>query len=150
MCRTLGVSASGLYDWLGRAPCKHAIDDAVLGERIRAIHAASYDSYGMPRVRTELAAQGTRVGGKRVARLMRDAALHGISRRRGFVVTTQRDARQRPAPDLVDRAFRADAANQLWVADMTYVPTWSGGSCTWPSCWTCGAVALSAGPSASA
>lgn len=47
-------------------------------------------------------------------------------RRRGFVVTTHRDARQRPAPDLVNRRFAADAPNRLWVADMTYVPTWAG------------------------
>jgi putative transposase len=57
---------------------------------------------------------------------MRHASLHGVSRRRGFVVTTRRDARQRPAPDLVKREFKADAPDKLWVADMTYVPTWAG------------------------
>jgi putative transposase len=57
---------------------------------------------------------------------MREAGLRGVSRRRGFVVTTERDKRQRPAPDLVQRRFNADAPNRLWVADMTYVPTWAG------------------------
>jgi putative transposase len=57
---------------------------------------------------------------------MRQAGLHGVSRRRGFVVTTRRDARVRPAADLVNRSFIAKQPNRLWVADMTYVPTWAG------------------------
>ena len=74
----------------------------------------------------ELVEQGTPIARKRVARLMRRAQLQGVSRRRGFVVTTRRDARQRPAPDLVKRDFKAEAPNRLWIADMTYVPTWAG------------------------
>ena len=126
MCRVLGVSHSGFYDWQVRAPSRRALADAVLRERIREIHSQSVATYGMPRIRAELAEQGTCVGGKRIARLMRRAGLRGVSRRRGYVVTTQRDDKQRPAPDLVKREFKADAANLLWVADMTYVPTWSG------------------------
>jgi putative transposase len=126
MCRVLRVSHSGFYDWLDRAPSKRSIDDAVLTERIRQIHAQSHDSYGRPRIRAELNAQGTTVNAKRIARLMRLAGLRGISRRRGFTVTTLRDVRQRPAPDLVQRRFDADGPNRLWVADMTYVPTWAG------------------------
>lgn len=126
MCRVLRVSASGYYDWRNRPASRHALDDAVLVERIRAIHAESDGTYGMPRVRAELLEQGQRVAGKRVARLMRAHAIRGVSRRRGFVVTTQRDQRQRPAPDLVKREFAADGPNRLWVADMTYVPTWAG------------------------
>ncbi len=70
--------------------------------------------------------QGVIVSRKRVARLMRQHGLRGISRRRGFTVTTRRDKAQRPAPDLVQRRFEAQGPNQLWVADMTYVPTWAG------------------------
>jgi putative transposase len=66
------------------------------------------------------------VSRKRVARLMRVAAIRRVSRRRGFTVTTERDRRQRPAPDLVNRQFRAEACDQLWAADMTYIPTWTG------------------------
>lgn len=62
----------------------------------------------------------------RIARLMHDNHLHGVSRRRGWCVTTERNPRQRPAPDLVERQFVASDINQLWVADMTYVPTWEG------------------------
>jgi len=125
-CRLLGVSASGYYAWAKRAPSKRTLEDAVLTERIRVIHAASDGNYGSPNIHAELRDEGTRVGRKRVARLMRAAAIRGVSRRRSFVVTTQRDAKQRPAPDLVNRRFVADAANRLWVADMTYVPTWAG------------------------
>lgn len=126
MCRVLDVSPSGFYDWLGRAPSAREMDDAVLLERIRSIHAESDGTYGAPRIHAELADQGRRIGRKRVARLMRDGSIAGVSRRRGFVVTTRRDERQRPAPDLVQRTFVADAPNRLWVADITYVPTWAG------------------------
>ena len=102
------------------------MEDVVLTERIRQIHAASDGNYGSPNIHAELRDQGTRVGRKRVARLLRKAGLRGVSRRRGFVVTTQRDAKQRPAPDLVNRTFSAEGPNRLWVADMTYVPTWAG------------------------
>ena len=126
LCRMLKVSPSGYYAWQQRPLSQRSLDDAVLTERIRAIHAVSDDNYGSPNIHAELRDEGTRVGRKRVARLMRSAGLRGVSRRRGFVVTTQRDPKQRPAPDLVNRQFVADAPNQLWVADMTYVPTWAG------------------------
>lgn len=126
MCRVLGVSHSGYYDWRDRAPSARAIGDAVLTERIREVHKASDETYGMPRVRAQLRNDGESVSRKRVARLMRKARMRGVSRRRGFTVTTERSSRQRPAPDLVNRQFRADAPDQLWVADMTYLPTWTG------------------------
>jgi putative transposase len=126
LCRTLRVSHGGYYDWLGRPPSQRSIDDAVLVERIRKVHAESDGTYGRPRMRRELRAQGVCTSGKRIARLMRANALRGVSRRRGFVVTTRRDKDRSAAPDLVQRRFEADAPNQLWVADMTYVPTWAG------------------------
>src|SRR4051794_28263887 len=78
------------------------------------------------RVHAELRAGGERHGCKRIARLMRDAGLVGASRRRRGPVTTRRDNRARPAPDLGDRNFAADGPNQLWVADITFVPTAAG------------------------
>jgi putative transposase len=126
MCRVLGVSASGFYAWRERAPSQRSITNAVMTERIRQIHKDSYESYGMPRVRAELIEQGVCISRQRVARLMRLAHIRGISRRRGFTVTTRRDKRNSPANDLVKRQFRASGPNQLWVADMTYVPTWTG------------------------
>ena len=125
-CRVLGVSPSGYYDWLQRPPSARKMANVVLTERIRQVHKDSDETYGMPRVRAELQDTGQKVSRKRVARLMREARIHGVSRRRGFTVTTERNPRQRPAPDLVNRLFRADAPDQLWVADMTYIPTWTG------------------------
>jgi putative transposase len=80
----------------------------------------------MSRVRAGLLEQGVLVSAKRIARLMCAHAIRGVSRRRAFTVTTRREVRQRPAPDLVGRAFVADAPNRLWVADMTCVLTWPG------------------------
>jgi putative transposase len=129
LCRFLSVSASDFYAWREPAPSKRSIADAVMTERIRQIHKDSYVSYGMPRVRAELMEQDECISRQRVARLMRAAGLQGISRRRGFTVTTQRDRRAAPARDPVKRQFHAAGPNQLWVADMTYVPTWAGFLC---------------------
>lgn len=126
MCRVLKVSASGFYDWQGRQPCARAKANAELTKCIRQVHADSDATYGMPRIRAELVDQGIVASRKRIARLMRAAGLRGVSRRRGFTITTERDGRQRPAPDLVQRQFTVDAPDQLWVADMTYIPTWAG------------------------
>jgi putative transposase len=125
MCRLLGVSTSGYYAWRKRAPSKRAVSDASLIERISEIHQWSHGTYGAPRMHAELAARGVRVGRKRVARLMKEAGLEGVSRRKK-AFTTRRDLEARPAPDLVDRDFRAEGPDELWVADITYVPTWAG------------------------
>ncbi len=95
-----------------------------LTAEIRAAHATSRGIYGAPRVHAELAAKGVRVGRKRVARLMSQAGLTGVSRRKFVVTTVKGDGRQ--APDLVDRTFTAPAPDRLWLADITYIPTWSG------------------------
>jgi putative transposase len=125
MCRVLGVSASGYYAWQSRPLSARAQADRALLEQIRGIHARSRGTYGAPRIQAELAAQGTPVGRKRVARLLQAAGLAGVSRR-PFVTTTRRDPTARPAPDLVQRCFAVEGPNQLWVADITYIPTWAG------------------------
>ena len=125
MAKTLGVSRSGFYAWSGRSPSARALADGDLTGRIKSIHQASRQSYGAPRVHAELAAAGIHVGRKRVERLMKAAGFKGVSRRRG-TRTTIRDERLRPASDLVDRNFYAHEPNVLWVADITYVPTWAG------------------------
>jgi putative transposase len=105
-------------------PQRRAASDGVLTESIRAAHAASHGTYGAPRIQVDLAAAGVGASRKRIARLMRLAGLAGVSRRK-FTVTTRRDG-GRQAPDLVARNFTAERPDQLWVADITYVPTWAG------------------------
>jgi putative transposase len=124
MCRLLGVSPSGYHAWVKRPPSRRAATDAALTAAIRATHAASRGTYGAPRIHAELAAKGLRVGRKRVARLMRQAGVAGVSRRRFVTTTVKGDSCQ--APDLVERNFTAEGPDQLWVADITYIPTWSG------------------------
>ncbi len=126
MARVLGVSESGFHAWRPRPVSAHAMADTALLKRVRTVHASSRETYGAPRVHAELWAGGEKHGRKRIARLMRAAGLVGASRRRTGVTTTRRDRDARPAPDLVDRDFTAKAANELWVADITFVPTATG------------------------
>jgi putative transposase len=125
MCRILGVSASGYHAWRHRGPSARTHTDQGLLAQIRTCHRQSRGTYGAPRIHRDLRAAGVRVGRKRVARLLTQAGLRGVSRRK-WPVTTVRAAHVRPAPDLVQRAFTASGPNQLWVADITYIPTSSG------------------------
>jgi putative transposase len=123
--RVLGVSLSGYYAWCDRPPSRRAQADQVLLAQIRVSHEQSRGTYGAPRIHAELQAQGIRCGRKRIARLMREAGLAGAQRRR-HRGTTRQDREAAVAPDLVKRDFTASAPDQLWVADVTYVPTGEG------------------------
>ena len=126
MCRVLEVSRSGFHAWARREPSPRAVADHALRGRIAEIHAESGKTYGSPRVHAELRLEdGVRVGRKRVERLMRQAGLSGmIRRRRGR--TTVSVPGIRTAPDLVERDFNPNAVNRLWAADITYIRTWEG------------------------
>jgi len=124
-CRTLGVSTSGYYAWRDREPSERSRRDREISSRLVELHQLSRGIYGSPRLLDDLADEGIRIGRKRVARLMKAQGLQGVSRRRG-IRTTRRSTDAAPAPDLVRREFHADGPDQLWVADITYVPTWSG------------------------
>lgn len=126
MARVLGVSKAGYYAWRHRPPSAHAVADAALSDRVRAVHASSRQTYGSPRVHAALRAGGERHGRKRIERLMREAGLVGASHRRGGPVTTRRNEQARPAPDLVDRDFTASGPNRLWVSDITFIPSAAG------------------------
>jgi putative transposase len=125
MSGVLGVSRSGFYAWAQRGRSQRARQDSVLGDGIQRIHKYSRGTYGAPRIHAELASEGTHVGRKRVARLMREKGLRGVSRRK-WTTTTVRDRAAVLAPDLVKRNFSAQGPDRLWVADITYVPTWAG------------------------
>jgi putative transposase len=126
MCRLLEVSPSGFYAWDERPISARQRADIALTARIHEIHRRSRETYGSPMIHAELADEhGIGVGRKRVARLMRAAGLRGATLRK-FVVTTDGGTRRPEVADLVERRFYAERPNRLWVADATYVPTWSG------------------------
>ena len=125
-CRLLGVSRSGYHEWAANRPSARAQVDAELVERIRSIHKAHRGVYGSPRIHADLRlAHDIRVGRKRVERLMRQAGISGMVRRKRGRTTISVPG-VRVADDLVERQFRPAGANQLWVADVTYLRTWEG------------------------
>ena len=144
MCRVLDLSPSGYYAWLDREPSARVKRDEELTERIETVWRENRRVYGRPRIYADLKEAvmppdghrpriyadlkeaGERVGEKRVGRLMKQAEIVGASRRRRGPKTTRRNEDARPAPDLIERDFSADGPDQLWVADITYIPTWAG------------------------
>ena len=126
MCRLLKVSKSGFYGWRDRPMSRHEHQDVELAALMHTVYERSHRTYGARRVHAEFReVYRVRVGRKRVARLMRNAELKGVQKRR-FWCTTKGGAAERWAPDLVQREFVADRPNALWVADVTYVPTAEG------------------------
>jgi putative transposase len=125
-CRVLNVSRSGYYDWLGRPDSLRAQENELLLKQIRDIHKESRFTYGSPRVHAELTlGLGLPVNLKRVARLMREAGIQGLYRRRRRGCTV-RDPAAQACPDLVNRDFTADEPNRLWITDITEHPTGEG------------------------
>jgi putative transposase len=124
-CELLGVSESGYWAWVGRAPSDRALYDAWLLERIRQVHAASKGRYGSPRVHAMLRREGVRVGEKRVARVMRQAGIQGAYRRRKKGCTTG-VAGVEPFGDLVGRQFRPEAPDRVWCTDIKQTMTGEG------------------------
>jgi putative transposase len=126
MCETLAVNRSGFYAWERRPPSDRALSDAWLTGQIKEIWAANRKVYGARRIHAELRlGRGVTVSRKRVERLMREAGISGLIRRRRRG-TTIRVAGVRVADDIVKRGFRPGSPNVLWCADITYLETWQG------------------------
>jgi len=136
MCGVLQLSAAGFYAWSRRSPCERAIADERLILNVRISHHRSKGAYGAPRVHRDLRAEGTRVGKKRVARLMKRDGLQARRPRR-WTRTTDSDHSHAIAPNLLERQFdvngvrQCDASgkrvlNRVWVSDLTYIPTRQG------------------------
>ena len=126
IARAVGVTAQGYYAWRKRPVSARQRSDSSLKQTISKIHSGSFGTYGAPRIHAELADDhDVHVGMKRVARLMRELGLEGVSRR-GKKRARRLAAETPAAPDLVRRNFVADRPNQLWVADITYIHTWEG------------------------
>jgi putative transposase len=127
LCSVLNVTRQGYWAWTKRPASRRRLEDERLKRWILAAWTRSDRTYGAPRLHAELRlAGGVKVGKKRVARLMRELEIQGVSRRRGRVRTTIPDKRAAPAPDLVQRNFTAARPDETWVADITYVPTHEG------------------------
>ena len=126
MCRVFGVNRTGFHNWESRPPSDRALADAWLTERIKQIHDSSRGVYGAPRIHAELQIEhNIRVGRKRVARLMKAGAISGVRPAKRWR-TTIRIPGITPASDLVERRFRPDEPNVLWVADITYLRSGEG------------------------
>lgn len=125
MCEVLEVSRSGYYAWLGRPPSPRTQQNQQLSEQIKQIHKQSRNSYGSPRVHAALKQQGFEVGRHRVARLMTKLGICVRPKRR-FKTTTDSNHSFPIAENVLNRNFRTQEPDQVWVADITYVPTQQG------------------------
>jgi putative transposase len=125
ICEQLPIAPSTYYETKNRPPSRRALSDAELEVEIRRVYEANFSCYGARKVWRQLLREGRRVARCTVERLMRQRGLQGAVRGKTRRTTIPDEAASRPA-DLVDRNFTATRPNQLWVADLTYVATWSG------------------------
>ena len=125
MCSVLEVSRSGFYAWFKRAESPREQENRRLTNLIVEIHKKSRETYGSPRIFAELQARGERCGKNRVARLMKKAGIRSKVRRK-FRVTTDSSHALPVAPNLLDQHFVSSHPNEIWMADITYIPTDEG------------------------
>jgi hypothetical protein len=127
LCGVLGVTRAGFYAWKRRPTSQRELRERELCRLIGKAFTDSRETHGAPRIRAELEnGHGLRISSKRVARLMRRLGIQGVSRRGKRPVTTKRAEPAPAASDLLRRRFQAPGPDRLWVADITYVPTWKG------------------------
>lgn len=125
LCRVLGVSRSGYYEWLNRPESARSAEDRQLLDIIRAVHKRSREAYGAYKTWQVLRRQGIACGRHRVARLRRQNGIEALRKRR-FRVMVEHHKLPPPAPNLLEQHFDVDQANAAWVTDMTVVPTGAG------------------------
>lgn len=126
LCAILQVARSGYYAWCRHKPTARQQVNAQLLERIRALYQAKHGNYGSPRITQELRRAGQPCNHKRVERLMRQAGLQGRTCRRKGVRTTHSDHDEPVAPNLLLERPAPSQPNEVWVTDITYVPTAEG------------------------
>ena len=125
-CRTLGVSTSGYYHARSRGPSGRDCRRAVLAEAVRTLHAETRGVYGSPRVTHHLRSRGVPICRNTAAKIMREQGLRSRRCRRFRPRTTDSSATLRPAPNLLNRVFKADRPDAVWLADITYIPLEEG------------------------
>ena len=129
LCRVCEVSRSAYASWEDRllaGPSEAELAEAYLANQIYDIWKESRRRYGVPRVTAELWRRNQHINGKKVARIMGELGIAGICGQRKATNTTRRDPNAQPAADLVERDFTAEEPDELWVGDMTYIPTLEG------------------------
>lgn len=126
LCRALRVSASGYYAWRARPESARAAANRVLLDDVRRLHARHHGRYGSPRMHAVLRAEGRGVSRGRIERLMRRHGIRATAARRYRPGTTNSGHGLPVAPNLLEQRFAASAPNQVWLADITYVPTGEG------------------------
>jgi transposase InsO family protein len=124
-CRLFGVSMSGYYAWKRRGPSKRQYSDMILLAHIRNRFTLSHETYGSPRMHADLRADGVTGGRHRIARIMRDNGLKALQKRR-YKKTTDSDHGGPVAPNILDQDFTAEAPNQKWGVDISYIWTAEG------------------------
>jgi putative transposase len=125
LCSVLQVSRSGYYAWRDRKPSARDLEGERLRPKVVEAFGTGRGTYGSPRVRDELVDQGFEIGRKRVARLMREMGLQGVTPRK-FRVTTDSNHAHPIAENLIARDFTASRPNEKWVTDITYIWTAEG------------------------
>jgi putative transposase len=126
LCQLLGVTRSGYYAWRSGRETTREVNNAKLSEEIKEVFEAKRGRYGSPRITEELRRQGHPCNHKRVERLMRQAQLKGRTGRRRKVRTTDSDHHEPIAPNLLLGRPAPSKIDEVWVADITYVPTAEG------------------------
>ena len=125
MCRVFNIARSGFYDWLHRKPSRRVQEDERLKIAIKAAHKRTRKSYSARRLQVELAADGFQVGRDRIIRLRKELDIHCIQKRK-FKATTNSKHTLPVADNLLAQNFTPSAPNQVWVTDITYIPTMEG------------------------
>ena len=120
MCRQLGVTRAGYYDWQARVPSQRLLDDDAITAQIRSVHARSLNTYGSPRVTQAMRQAGVAIGRRRVARLMRSACIQGRSARLYRRRRVGQKAFYKSIPNR-QRHLQLQQADQVWVGDVTYL-----------------------------
>jgi putative transposase len=126
LCRALGVSRGGYWGWLKRRPSARQLGDSLLLSDIRRLHGKNRKVYGSPRIHDALGKEGVHCGRKRVERLMKQNGIKAKQGKKFKPVMTDSTHQLPVAPNILNRQFRRDRPNEVWVADTTYISTKEG------------------------